>query len=440
MVDIGKKIREALAKISGKSYLDKDTIHALMKEIQRALIAGDVNVRLVFQLTKNIEKKALESKTISGLTPRDVVVKLVYDELVNLVGEEYKPVLGKRKILLCGLYGSGKTTTAGKLAKFYANRGLTVALVGADTDRPAAREQLKQLAEKSDAKYYTEWDENDAVKIVKDVLPNIKENVIIVDSAGRNGLDEELRKELKGIYDELKPDDVFLVVSADVGQVAGKQAAGFGDIVPISGVIITKIDGSGKGGGALSSVSATHSKIAFVGTGEKIDDLEIYSAKKYIGRLLGIPDLEGLLTKIKKISEEENLENLDIKDFTIQTFYKQLKASKKMGPLSSLMSMMGLQDIPKSALREGEAKMKIYEAIINSMTPEERKEASLLRRQRSRITRIANGAGVDEKEVNGFLAQFEKVKKMLTRFRKDRGLQKKMENMIKGGQFKFPGM
>jgi len=330
MVDIGKKIREALAKISGKAYVDKDAVKSLIKEIQRALISGDVNVRLVFELTKKIEKRVLEGKSVSGLTPRDVVVKAVYDELVNLVGEEYKPVLGKRRILLCGLYGSGKTTTAGKLAKFYRNRGLTVALVGADTDRPAAKEQLKQLAEQADAKYYTDWDEKDAVKIVRDALPKIKEHVIIVDSAGRSGLDDELRQELKGIYDALNPDDVFLVVGADVGQVAGKQAVGFNEIAPITGVIITRIDGSGKGGGALSSVSATHSKIAFIGTGEKIDDLKIYDAKKYVGRLLGIPDLDTLLEKIKKISEEEDLENLSLKDFTIETFYKQLKASKKM--------------------------------------------------------------------------------------------------------------
>ena len=440
MVDIGKKIREALAKISGKAYVDKDAVKSLIKEIQRALISGDVNVRLVFELTKKIEKRVLEGKSVSGLTPRDVVVKAVYDELVNLVGEEYKPVLGKRRILLCGLYGSGKTTTAGKLAKFYRNRGLTVALVGADTDRPAAKEQLKQLAEQADAKYYTDWDEKDAVKIVRDALPKIKEHVIIVDSAGRSGLDDELRQELKGIYDALNPDDVFLVVGADVGQVAGKQAVGFNEIAPITGVIITRIDGSGKGGGALSSVSATHSKIAFIGTGEKIDDLKIYDAKKYVGRLLGIPDLDTLLEKIKKISEEEDLENLSLKDFTIETFYKQLKASKKMGPLSSVMGMLGMQDIPKSVLREGETKMKIYEAIINSMTAKERKDASLLRRQRSRIRRVALGAGVDESEVNGFLSQFEKMKKMLNRFRKDRGLQKKLEKMMKSGQFKMPGM
>jgi len=440
MVDIGKKIREAFAKISGKSYMDRDAVKQLIKGIQRALISGDVNVRLVFELTKKIEKQVLESEKINELAPKDVVIKSVYDELVNLVGETYQPIIKKRKILLCGLYGSGKTTTAGKLAKFYRNRGLTVALVGTDTDRPAAREQLKQLAEQSDAKYYTDWKEKNAVNIAQKIIPQIKENVIIVDSAGRSGLDEGLKTELKGIYDALKPDDVFLVVSADVGQVAGKQAEGFADIVPINGVIITKIDGSGRGGGALSSVSATHSKIAFIGTGEKLDDLQIYNAKKYVGRLLGIPDLETLLVKIKKISEEENLENIDLKNFTIETFYKQMKASKKMGPLSSVMGMLGMQDIPKSVLKEGENKMKIYEAVINSMTPEERKEASLLRKQRSRIRRVALGSGVEEKEVNGFLSQFEKMKKMLGKFRKDKGLQKKMEKMMKSGQFKMPGM
>lgn len=322
------------------------------------------------------------------------------------------------------------TTTVAKLAKFYKNRGLSVLLVGADVDRPAAQEQLQQLAEKVGANFYAA--KTDAASIVKAALENAKEDVVIVDSAGRNAFDEQLAKELRAVYDALKPDEVFLVITADIGQVAGKQAAEFNKIVPISGVIVTRMDGSGKGGGALSAVAATGAKIAFIGVGEKLDDLEVYKPEKFVGRLLGMPDIETLLEKIKQVTKEEELKKIESEGLTIETFYEQLKAAKKLGPLGNVFSMLGVNNLPKEVVQQSEEKMKKYEAMINSMTKSERKNPKLIRGSKSRIARIAKGSGCTENEVREFLSQFEKVEKMMEKFKKDRGFRSKIEKMMKG--------
>ena len=235
---LGEKLREVIAKLTGKAYVDEAAVKTLIKDLQKVLLASDVNVKLVFELSKRIEERALRSEKKAALTLKEHVVKVVYEELVKLMGDSYAPRIDKHKILLCGLYGSGKTTTAAKLAKFYKNRGLSVLLVGADVDRPAAQEQLKQLAEKVGARFYTA--KADAPTIVREALKEAKEDVIIVDSAGRNAFDDELAAELKAIYEVLKPEEVFLVITGDIGQVAGKQAAEFNSIVPISGVIATR--------------------------------------------------------------------------------------------------------------------------------------------------------------------------------------------------------
>jgi len=427
---LGDKLREAIAKLTGKAYVDEAAVKTLIKDLQKVLLASDVNVKLVFELSKRIEERALRSEKKEALTLKEHVVKVVYEELVRLMGDSYTPRIDKHKILLCGLYGSGKTTTAAKLAKFYKNRGLSVLLVGADVDRPAAQEQLRQLAEKVGARFYTT--KADAAAIVREALKDAKEDVIIVDSAGRNAFDDQLAAELKAIYEVLKPEEVFLVITGDIGQVAGKQAAEFNSIVPISGVIATRMDGSGKGGGALSAVAATGAKIAFIGVGEKIDDLEIYKSEKFVGRLLGMPDLETLMEKIKQVAKEEDLKKIESEGLTIETFYEQLKAAKKLGPLGNVFSMLGVNNIPKDVLQQSEEKLKKYEAMINSMTKAEKKDPKLIRSSKSRLARIAKGSGCSENDVREFLSQFEKVEKMMEKFQKDRGFRTKIEKMLKG--------
>jgi signal recognition particle subunit SRP54 len=372
-MDLGKKLREALSKLTNKPYVDEEAVKALIKDLQRVLISSDVSVKLVFELSKRIEQRALKTEKMETLSLREHVLKVVYEELTAFMGSSYVPRLDKHKILLCGLFGSGKTTTAGKLAYYYKSKGLSVGLVGADVDRPAAQEQLEQIAAKINVNYYTIKGEKIAASIVKDALAKSREDVLIVDSAGRSAFDDTLVAELTAINDALKPDEAYLVISGDIGQVAGKQAEEFNKAVRLSGVIATKMDGSGKGGGALSAVAATGTKIAFIGVGGKTEDFEVYDAKRFVGRLLGVPDIAGLMEKVQKIAEEQDLKKLETEELTIETFYEQLKAAKKMGPLGNVLGMLGAADLPKEAVQQSEGKMKKYEAIISSMTKAEKK-------------------------------------------------------------------
>ena len=432
-MDLGKKLREALAKLTNRPYVDEDDVRALIKDLQRVLISSDVSVKLVFTLSKKIEERALKAKKMEALSLKEHVTKIVYEELVTLMGQSHTPRLDKHKILMCGLYGSGKTTSCAKLAHFYKTKGLSVGLVAADTDRPAAQEQLEQLSKMVGAAYYTTKDEKNPAKIVASALKKAKEDVIIVDSAGRSGLDGGLVEELREIARILKPEECYLVISADIGQVAGKQATEFNAAVPLSGVFVTKMDGSGKGGGALSSVAASNAKISFVGIGEKTGDIEVYNSEKFVGRLLGVPDIGALMEKIKEISETSDLKKIETDELTIESFYEQLKAAKKLGPLSSVFSMIGAVDVPKEMVQQSEEKLKKFESMISSMTKQEKKEASVLKNSPSRIARIARGSGCNEKEVREFLAQFEKMEKMMGMFKKNRGFRKKMEKMMSGG-------
>lgn len=431
-------MRKALAKITGAAIVDEKAIKELVKELQRVLISNDVNVQLVFDLSKRIEERALKEKPLAGVSTKEHVVRMVYDELTKMMGEGYSPALKRQKILLLGLYGSGKTTTTAKLAKFYRDRGLRPALICCDTYRLAAYEQVQQLASRIGVPFYGEKNERDASKIIKNGLEKFKnEDVVIVDSSGRDAFDGELNEELKRIDSALSPDEKFLVVSADIGQVARKQAEEFNKATSLTGVIVTKMDGSGKGGGALSSVAASGAKIAFIGVGEKIDDFEVFDSKKFVGRLLGFPDLEALVEKVRRISEEEKLEPEKILEekFTIKSFYEQLKSAKKLGPLKNVFGMLGLVDVPKELMEQSEEKLKKYEAIINSMTKKERDDVELLRKSRERIERVAKGSGTKVEDIREFISQFEKMDKLLNMFKKDRGLRRKMGKFMQGGRF-----
>ncbi len=435
-LDLGRRIRNAISVFTGKTYVDETAIKELVKELQRTLIVSDVDVKLVLRITKEIEKEALELQKSKDLSIREQVVKIVYDKLVELLGESYEPSIKSKKILLLGLYGSGKTTTSGKLAKFYKSRGLKVGLICADTDRPAAYEQLETLSDKAKVNFYGVKGEKDSIKIVSKGLKELEKNdVIIVDSSGRSAFDPLLIDEIKKINSILVPDEKILVLSADIGQVAGKQAQQFNEAVDLTGLIITKADGSAKAGGALSATHAAEINVMFIGTGEHIDDFKPYNSKKYVSRLLGFPDLEALMDKVKLLEDETNIDKSKLMEekLTMATFLEQIKAAKKMGPLKDVFSMMGAPDLPKEVVSQGEENMKKFETIISSMTFEERDNPEIIKKQSSRAVRIAKGSGNDLSAVKELMKQFDMINKMMSGFKHDRGMRKKIERMMKGG-------
>ncbi len=293
---LGNKLRGAMEGLRKATVLDKGAIKEAVKDIQRALISSDVEISLVLEISKKIEEEALKENIPKGLTRREHVLKVSYDELVGLLGGDAKAAPEKpKKILLVGLYGMGKTTTTAKLAKYYMKRGLNVGLICADSYRPAAFEQLQQLSSKLKVPFYGDPKEKVAHKIVENGIKELKKaDLVIVDSAGRDALNDELAGEIKAINKVFKPQDKWLVIGADVGQLAKKQAIAFHDAVGVNGVIITRMDGSAKGGGSLVACNETDADVKFIGTGEKLDDLEEFDANRFLSRIMGYGDLQTL--------------------------------------------------------------------------------------------------------------------------------------------------
>ncbi len=426
IMDLGENLRKALAKLTHTTIIDAKTIREFNKEIQKTLIMADVDVTLVLSLTKRIEEKALKSKPPAGVSSKDYITNIVYDELVNLVGKKYEPEFKKQRILLLGLYGSGKTTTSAKLAKFYQNKGLGSGIICCDTTRPAAYEQLKTLAEQANVSFFGIKNETDVKKVVREGLKELKDKpIIICDTGGRSALDDELSKELKIITKEFNPDKKMLVISADIGQVAGRQAEQFNNAIGINGVILTKMDGSSKGGGALSATNAANVNVLFIGNGEKLGNIEPFNPDDYIGGLLGIPNISKLIDTVTNAIKEANLEPEDtnMEKLNFNTFYNQLKALNKMGPLSSVLKMFGAADVPKGMVEQSEDKLKKYKVIIASMTKEERDDDKLLHNN-NRIMRIAKGSGTTEKDVRGLLSDFNKMKRSFNMLKNDRNMKR----------------
>jgi signal recognition particle subunit SRP54 len=433
-MDLGEGLRKAMARLAGATIIDAKTIREFTKELQKALISSDVELSLVFSFTKKIEDIVLREKMPKGVSPRDYITNVVYEELVKLMGGSYEPEIKPKRILMAGMYGSGKTTTTAKLAKFYQDRGLSVGVICCDVTRPAAYEQLETLAKQANVSFFGIKGEKDVRKIVKDGLSHLKDRkIVICDSSGRNALDAELVTEIKEINKSFNPEEKLLVISADVGQVAGRQATEFHNAIGITGVIVTRLDGSGKGGGALSAVAATQTNIAFIGTGEKLSSLELYDSKKFVGRLLGIPDLESLLTTVQDAIKEANIkpEEMQAEELNFETFYTQLKAMSKMGPMKNVLGMMGLADVPKEAMETSEAKLKKYGNIIGSMTREERLNERLVR-EPGRLARIAKGSGMAERDVRDLISDFNKMKKFANMFKNNRDFRKQLSKFMPG--------
>ncbi len=417
-MSLGEQLRKAIERLRNTSSLDKDTVKESVKDIQRALISADVEINTVLALSKKIEEAAF-SDLPPGLNRREHVIKTTYDFLAEILGGTPTVPAKPKRILLCGLYGSGKTTSTIKLARWYAKRGMKVVVIAADTFRPAAFDQLKQLSEKAKIDFFGIEKEKNPAKIMQEALNKFRgADLLICDSAGRSALDNELVNELKDINKVFQPEEKWLVISADLGQVAKKQAQAFHDAVGINGVIITKTDGSGKGGGALAACRETNSRVYFIGTGEKIDDFEEFDAQRYLGRIMGYGDLQALLEKAKQAQEEEglDLEGMIGDRFSLETFYAQLKAARKMGPLNKVMEMAGLsQSIPKEAMEIGEEKLDGFKTMIDSMTKKERENPDLL--NKSRISRIAKGSGKKEEDVRELLKNFRNMEKMFKQFK-----------------------
>ncbi|MBI2579099.1 MAG: signal recognition particle protein [Candidatus Aenigmarchaeota archaeon] len=410
---LSQKLRDAIDRFS-RGGANREEVDELVREIQRSLISADVDVQLVLQLSESIKKQSFE-KMPAGLTRREHVVRVVYEELAEIMGREKSAIaLKPKKILLAGLYGSGKTTTAAKLARFYQKKGLKTALICCDTVRPAAYEQLKQLAEKIDAEFYGEKGEKDSAAVLRNALKKVRGDVIIVDSSGRNALDGSLIEEIKEIDSLLNPDERILVIPADIGQAANEQATAFSNALHITDVIVTKLDATAKGGGALTACYQTRAKVIFVTVGETPEDLEQYDPKKFVARLLGFPDLEALLEKAKTAVDEEKAKKVVSGDFTIEEFYEQIESVQKMGPLSQIMDMMGLGKMSgkvPGGVDVHEAKMKKWGHIIKSMTREEKSSPDII--NPSRVSRIARGSGTSESEVRELLSNYGKIKKMM---------------------------
>jgi len=431
-MDFGENLRKIIAKLSSTTIIDLKTIKEFNKELQKILLSNDVDVRLVFELTNKIEKQALKTDLPPGVTSKDYIVSIVYNELVSLVGNKYEPDLKKKKILLIGLYGSGKTTSAAKLAKFYQNKHLSSSVICCDVSRPAAYEQLETLAKNAGVSFYGDKKEKNPNKIIEKGLVELKDKqVIICDTSGRSALDNNLTSELKRVNSVFKPDEVILVISADIGHVVEKQAIEFNNTINVSGLMITKMDGSSKGGGALSAAHNANTKVMFIGTGEKSNNIEAFDSEKYIGNLLGIPNISSLLENIQEAIKEANIDvsKLSADKLNFETFYMQLKTMNKMGPLKQVFGMMGAADMPKEVVEKGEIKLKKYSVIISSMTKEERRNEKLVHNT-NRIIRIAKGSGTTEKEVHELLADFNKMKKMMGMFKNDRALKNKFSKFI----------
>lgn len=439
--DLGNSLKGTLKKIANAVYVDSKLIKEVVRDIQRALLQADINVKLVLELSKKIEKRALEEKPPAGMSNREHVIHIVYDELVNILGESRELSMKKQVIMMVGLYGQGKTTTCGKLAIYFKKKGLRPALIAGDVHRPAAYEQLKQIAEKVEVPFYGDNKEKDAVKVVKDGLDKFKRSsdVIIVDTSGRHKLEDDLIKEMTDIFKATKPDEKLLVMDAAVGQQAGPQAKAFHDAINITGIVLTKLDGTAKGGGALSAAAEVGAPIVFIGTGEHSSDFETFDPARFISRLLGMGDIKSLLEKaeesLKGKDAEKTARRMMSGKFTLHDMYDQMDMLSGMGPLKKVAEMLpgGFSSRLKDAdMDNTQDKLKKFRFIMDSMTDEEMNDPSIVRS--SRIKRIARGAGVENKDVKELLKYYDMTKRMMKGFSGDRKLQKNLMKQLKFGK------
>ena len=441
--NLGNRFQDIFKKIRGHGKLSETNIKDALREVKMSLLEADVNYKVVKDFTNKISEKAIGTEVIRGVNPAQQFIKLVNDELVELLGgTSSKLTKGLRNptiIMLAGLQGAGKTTFAAKLAKFLKKQNEKLLLVGVDVYRPAAIKQLQVLGQQIGVDVYSEEDSKDVVGIATRAIEKAKEinaTYMIVDTAGRLHIDETLMEELKELKRAIKPQEILLVVDAMIGQDAVNLAESFNNALSVDGVILTKLDGDTRGGAALSIKAVVGKPIKFIGVGEKLNDIEIFHPDRLVSRILGMGDVVSLVEKAQEVIDENEAKSLEEKiksqKFDLNDFLKQLQTIKRLGSLGGILKL--IPGIPKiDDLAPAEKEMKKVEAIIQSMTKEERKKPDILKA--SRKIRIAKGSGTDVSDVNKLLKQFEQMKSMMKMF--SSGKMPNIGAMGKGGKFPF---
>ncbi len=442
---LGESLRGALKKVANASNIDQRVIKDLVKEIQRALLQSDVNVKLTLQLTKEIERRALEEKPKPGQSSKSHVINIIYDELVGILGDKKELGTKKQVIMMVGLYGNGKTTTCGKLARHFKKKGKKVGLIAADVHRPAALDQLSQIGELIDIPVYGEPGQKKAPKLVKNGLEHFNSyDIIIIDTSGRHSLEKDLINEVKAISKIAQPTEKILVMDATIGQQAGPQAAAFHDAVGVTSVIITKLDGSAKGGGALSAVSITEAPVVFIGTGEHIEDIEVFVPNRFISRLLGMGDIESLLETAQDAIDEDKAEETMSKimsgKFTLIEMRDQMEMLANMGPLKKIMGMLpgATGQLSDEDLEKTQDKLRKFKIIMSSMTEEELMDPKIIKA--SRVKRIAAGSGMNLKDVRELLSHYNLSRKQMKGIMGNRKMRKQLQKQMKSGDMSQFGM
>lgn len=441
--NLGNRFQDIFKKIRGHGKLSETNIKDALREVKMSLLEADVNYKVVKDFTNKISEKAIGTEVIKGINPAQQFIKLVNDELVELLGgTSSKLTKGLRNptiIMLAGLQGAGKTTFAAKLAKFLKKQNEKLLLVGVDVYRPAAIKQLQILGQQIGVDVYSEEDSKDVVGIAARAIEKAKEinaTYMIVDTAGRLHIDETLMEELKELKRAIKPQEILLVVDAMIGQDAVNLAESFNNALSVDGVILTKLDGDTRGGAALSIKAVVGKPIKFIGVGEKLNDIEIFHPDRLVSRILGMGDVVSLVEKAQEVIDENEAKSLEEKiktqKFDLNDFLKQLQTIKRLGSLGGILKL--IPGMPKiDDLAPAEKEMKKVEAIIQSMTKEERKKPDILKA--SRKIRIAKGSGTDVSDVNKLLKQFDQMKSMMKMF--SSGKMPNMGAMGKGGRFPF---
>ena len=432
LADLGRKITTALRSLGNATIINQEVLDSLLLEINRALIGADVDIQLVKKLRENVKQVIDFDEMAQGLNKRRMIQMAVFQELVKLIDPGVKPWTPVKKrsnvIMFVGLQGAGKTTTCTKMAHYYQRKGWKCALVCADTFRAGAFDQLKQNATKARIPFYGSYEEADPVVIANEGVEKFKQEgfeIIIVDTSGRHKQETSLFEEMLSISSAVKPHQIIFVMDASIGQACKSQAAAFKSVVDVGAVIVTKLDGHAKGGGALSAVAATKSPIIFIGTGEHIDEFEEFRVKPFVSKLLGMGDLEGLIDKVNELKLEENedlMEKLKHGEFTLRDMYEQFTNIMKMGPFNQILSMIpgfGADLLKGASEAESMSRLKRLMTIMDSMSDSEldsKEGAKLFSKQPSRAQRVAQGSGVRVREVQELLVQYNKfagvVKKM----------------------------
>ena len=438
---LSDRLDKIFRNLKGSGYLTEKNIKDSMREIRLALLEADVNFKIVKNFIKAVEVRALGADVMKSLTPGQQIVKIVHEQLIALMdteGFEMKVYNNKlTTIMMVGLQGSGKTTACAKLAAMYRKKGIKPMMVACDVYRPAAIEQLKVLGREIDIPVAADEDTKDVINIAKAALKRAYDeftNLLIFDTAGRLHIDTEMMDEVSRLKDQIKPDYIFFVADAMTGQDAVTVASEFYAKLAFDAVILTKLDGDARGGAALSIKAVTDCPVAFVGTGERIPDLEVFYPDRMASRILGMGDVLTLIEKAEEtmdFEEDEKLAKRMLKNqFTLNDFLKQLQSIKKMGSLESVIRMIpGLGSKLPADLKVDDNALKHVEAIIQSMTYQEREKPNLL--NGSRRLRISKGCGRPVMEVNRLMRQFEDMKKMMKKMNTPKGM-KQMESMMKG--------